>query len=711
MPYDKANANNASRPLKPTLTSNRAVKSPVTPRLAAVATPPLTRKSTQSDLAGSATKTPSREQLSTPIQAFLSNNVTPRSSSRKSRVESAQSTPDGTPTTGRPKSVVNATYGTRNGLGQGGGGYSFNNTTQTRPRSVIGGHGVGNSPLARSSAVIHTGPPVNEAQLEGDFDAKFFRANDARSPELVPAQKKAPTFFYANGQQEESSLRPASAPSPPLSAVSTRSGKSQFFRANGAEIDDIPSLPSPPLIAPSPKPLQIETLHRAPAFFRPASSESIHLSYRKGASQVIKPVNRANAIPLLSPTSFQTSSGHRRSGSAETPASQPPSISHNRTSSLSSIESLPPSRKSSLAGIETTAHPIPSPLAANCHTSNRSGSSTPSQRGSSASANAATQDPPSLPAQASQHSHLHPTSTPHSPTKPNASFLELAANARRERKVLDLEISNSSLLAINRQLEREVRKQKAELRRFRRLTRAGRLSSLSILDVGPDGGGEGEGDLSEFDEGGELVGDHDGSGGEEEDEEEEEEEEEEDSTDDSAILSPDALTERDGRMLAKDSKRLQLDLRRHRELLVDSQKMNQALKRCMAWTEEMIKEGKKALEYRVRVDEVKLGGRVLERETVGEEEENGEGEEQYRLVSTWSPTSLPNLEATKDGILGLGMVKSGSWQNEELGHGVERPENDLAGTIADMPVCGTDLEADAGNGSGKVLEIHGVPDY
>src|SRR6266480_4477454 len=147
MPYDKAGTNNANRPLKPTLASNRTVKSPVTPKLAAAATPTLSRKSTQSDLAGSASTTTSREQFSTPVQAFLSSNVTPRSSSRKSRVESAQSTPDsGTPTTGRSQSA-NTTHGVRNGLGHGGGGYSFNGTMQTRPKSVVGGHGAGNSPL------------------------------------------------------------------------------------------------------------------------------------------------------------------------------------------------------------------------------------------------------------------------------------------------------------------------------------------------------------------------------------------------------------------------------------------------------------------------------------------------------------------------------------------------------------------------------------
>lgn len=61
------------------------------------------------------------------------------------------------------------------------------------------------------------------------------------------------------------------------------------------------------------------------------------------------------------------------------------------------------------------------------------------------------------------------------PLSPSKSVSELAADARRERKVLDLEISNSSLLAINSSLEREVRRQKAELKRFRRLSRAGKF--------------------------------------------------------------------------------------------------------------------------------------------------------------------------------------------------------------------------------------------
>lgn len=704
MPFDTANNNNnnAGRPLKPVLATRRNVKSPVTPRLAASATPPLTRKPTHSDLASAIRKCSSREQLSTPVQAFLNNNVTPRSSSRKSRVDSAQSTPDGgTPTIARPNSAASSTQAPRNGA------YPFNNASQARPKSVVGSQSASNSPLIRSSAFVNTGIQSPELPPGSDLDSKFFRANDARSPELAPIQKKGPTFFYANGQQEDEGGRPAAAPSPPLSAVSARSGRNHFFRANGGEIDDIPPLPSPPLVAPSPKPLPVETLQRAPAFFRPPSSESIHLSYRKGASQVIKPSNRANALPLLSPANFQPQSANDRSGSTDALDSQQNKKPHDRTSSLSSIDSLPSSRKSSIAAAENASYFGLSPLVTNSHLASGSGSSTP-QRGGSAPASAIIPDPatitsapqhrasnnsspddctkPALSLQPRSRNTSASISVPQSPTRPNSSgpqslqqLSELAANARRERKVLDLEISNSSLLAINRQLEREVRKQKAELRRFRRLTRAGRLSSLSILnsqtaegDENNDGGDEGASD---------------GAADEDEDLSLEDENfsEDEDSTDDSA-LSSSALAVRDEKKLAKDSKRLQIDLSRHRELLIDSQKMNQALRRCLAWTEDLIKDGKKALEYRVRVDEVQLGGRVLERENVGGGEA-GESED-HRLVSAWSPTSMPHLEASRDGILGLGIMRTGSWQSETL----TSPEEQLEDTIADLPVCGAEDE-------------------
>ncbi len=190
---------------------------------------------------------------------------------------------------------------------------------------------------------------------------------------------------------------------------------------------------------------------------------------------------------------------------------------------------------------------------------------------------------------------------------------ELAASARRERKVLDLEISNSSLMAINRTLERKMRKQNAELRRFRRLSRSGRLSlattgtttsslgfsrsrplSLSGVDELPEPSSDQPNDDGDGDDHSILSPSSDDSL---------------DDVDDS--LSPGAMAESDARHRDKDEKRLQVDLAKHQRLLVDSHKLNESLKRCLGWTEELINEGKKALDFRVRVSDIEFGGRVL----------------------------------------------------------------------------------------------------
>ena len=187
---------------------------------------------------------------------------------------------------------------------------------------------------------------------------------------------------------------------------------------------------------------------------------------------------------------------------------------------------------------------------------------------------------------------------------------ELAAEARRERKVMDLEITNSSLSAINRTLEREMRKQKAELQRYRRLSRSGRLSIIpgstkpkklrqSLLSA-----------LSELgEEDDDMVEDDENSDDEEDVEEDEEEGLDEDENEEE--LSPAAQAVSDAKHKKRDEERLALDLSKHQQLLVDSQKMNQSLKKCLGWTEELIKDGKKALAYNVNAADVKLGGRIL----------------------------------------------------------------------------------------------------
>ena len=80
---------------------------------------------------------------------------------------------------------------------------------------------------------------------------------------------------------------------------------------------------------------------------------------------------------------------------------------------------------------------------------------------------------------------------------------------------------------------------------------------------------------------------------------------------DDAALSPNSRAEHNSRQRARDERRLILDLTKHQQLLIDSQKMSQSIKRCLGCTEELIREGTRALEYKVKVSEVKLGGRVL----------------------------------------------------------------------------------------------------
>lgn len=194
-----------------------------------------------------------------------------------------------------------------------------------------------------------------------------------------------------------------------------------------------------------------------------------------------------------------------------------------------------------------------------------------------------------------------------SPVKENPPKDDAAATARTERKIMDLEISNSSLLAINRTLEREMRKQNAELRRFRRLSRSGRLSvAPSTRSVS----GTSLAVMSELDEGSERssvrspdeLSDFSDS----------------ESAADDGVMSPDSLADHDARHQARDEKRFFVDLAKHQELLADSQRMNQSLKRCLGWTEELISEAKKALEYNVHVNDVQLGGRVLSPEELNE---------------------------------------------------------------------------------------------
>ncbi|CCX30048.1 hypothetical protein FPQ18DRAFT_382103 [Pyronema domesticum] len=181
-----------------------------------------------------------------------------------------------------------------------------------------------------------------------------------------------------------------------------------------------------------------------------------------------------------------------------------------------------------------------------------------------------------------------------------------AANSRRERKVMDLEISNASLLAINKTLEREMRKQSAELRRYKRLARTGTLASISKTDLKTKSGID-----SAIDTEAATIeeGSSDYSLDSEPSTDTETEKLSEEASSNSDVSGDESANDEKHR--AADEKRLAADLSKHQALLDASTKMNKSLHCCLLVTDQLIKEGKKALEYSVKPSDVRIGGRVL----------------------------------------------------------------------------------------------------
>lgn len=432
----------------------------------------------------------------------------------------------------------------------------------------------------------------------------FFRADQVTKPQAETQRrplikKKSSTFFYANGH-EDMKRKPAS---------SATSSVSRNTSPDPSAIYDTrtPHLPIPhssndtntahPLLSPSLtslssiSPYFASQLVNAPTFPSPSPpKENIHLSYRKGVSQIIgrtaSPLPERSPLPVPGQTQRKTSLG--------TTLGKPPARSgHAKSSSLSSIDigsPEPPRGQQSQLPSPSVAAKSPAPPNHPAHAHPPNHYQPPPARFT---------DSPAL---------LPPTEEPlQSPVK---QVPDLAAEARRERKVLDLEISNSSLLAINKSLEREIRKQKAELKRFRRLSRAGQFNVTAIDRAATD-------HMATLREEADDLPDLDGHVGRpsspfmSEPADDFSEEDDVDSANSSAHpLSPGAQAEEDAKHRVDDEERLRLDLNKHRELLLDTQRMNKSLQRCLTWTEDLIQHGKKALEYQVPSD-VKLGGRIL----------------------------------------------------------------------------------------------------
>lgn len=549
------------------------------------------------------------EDVATPVKAFLSSNITPRSGSRKARVESASSTPNGTPngtlSNSRPVSSIERRAKTpENAQATSGLGLRISNAgRRSRASSVISdgpGSSISSRPplLEQKHSVTRTispesspmfvyandvksslpswptaGRSLSKGQLPGhgqsnDGDVSNGRTSSMSNSPTVDEQR--PKFFYANDPPNDSK-----SPPPRLSnSVSTHRPQLQtIYSAHTAS--------SPPRAA---SPLKEEFLPRKSSVNKPSPRRHTRLVSNGGTE--IKPSETTSGITNIA-----------RRSSTNSPRQSPRQARVSPHSRSSSVQSAGPSprRRSSVALSDR------SPIAAE---RNRTTSIVGSNGALPHSVNppSVTQELPStqLPAQ------------PQSPTRPSTTgqskidqMNELAANARRERKVLDLEISNSSLLAINRTLEREMRKQNAELRRYRRLSRSGRLSvapksrsASGKMSLMSESAGDSADETSSLDSDNEKNGHEDNLS--------------DISSPSAASSRPSSPTSRAGRTRFQDPKRPELNLATHRALLLDDQKLNQSIKRCLAQTESLIASGKTALEYQARAPTPEnLGARVL----------------------------------------------------------------------------------------------------
>ncbi|PTB68795.1 hypothetical protein BBK36DRAFT_1112037 [Trichoderma citrinoviride] len=627
------------KPRQPQLSAGAArgmTRTPLTPKVAVKGPPATTPLARKSSSVLSAQSSPRGESAGAPPASYLSHTSTPRSGARQTRAESTVST-----------SSTNLDK-----MSDGG--------WDTRSN-----RGLGVSPLARSDSLSSrrsvNGPSSNSP---GD-DSKFFYASSvkpaAQAPPPRPASvvhtKSTPTFFYASDAASKRVTSPPAYPSSSThSLASAQEGvATKFFYANGApDVEarlSARSSGSGSTISSSSRATRANTSNSSAVgssttqiYSRPASPSKNLTHPTLPQQQHAQPTLRASA---MSPTSPIRASAHQAPKLAATTAQankrrvsieQPLRLKqgHGRAGSVVSVEggaavpkiasptSVPPTIHAPdmtppllSPGLAQLAQPMT--MASILQMADEMDDEDEDDEGDGSEGEG----------EDGEDGNSDDSETDSISRKRNSQNSEpldhLVLSARRERKVQDLEITNASLEAINRTLERQLRKQSAELRRFRRLSRAGRLGSAASGQGGasltvPDAAGS----LTDVSEREEDAAKQDGELEEDEDDEDEEDEEDEDSLVDSELshgntaADPNSTTSQSkaespgDKRRKRDERRLQLDLTRHQELLLDSQKMNQSLKKCLDWTEVLIKEGQKALAYQVRISDVDaMPGRVL----------------------------------------------------------------------------------------------------
>ena len=624
---DRANTKPSSKPITPALSTHfRAIKSPITPKLAASSeSSPVI--SPRRDALVRGLTFPREQTTASP----LNGNVTPRSGARVSRngTESPSFTPTA-PTAGTRNRSASTNEGGKNSpagtsaVGLGVSGSTLPTTSTTRPKSVA---------IAGSIPTLPEHTITAFDRREESISPQFFRAGNNKS--VVSAQQsrpklpaKAATFYHASASSPKATTvktaERANSVGSPLEA------KEKFFHASDAPPSKnlLAKKKSTASLVSSQKPL--ETRHRAKSIVRPTSplksqSNALELSTSPGLL--------THSSATIANRTDRRQSGGSNVSSFQLPRQTTTDISgsarcqsEESASTYDILQSTRPNLPAQADTVTLSPEVLPalSPTSRTLRNSNVLSTSEIDgydyrtiQSPTEPQSPYALGIPPQAPV-SPLSSHLSSNSQP--------SQIERATNARRERKVLDLEISNSSLLAINKTLERELRKQSTELRRFRRLSRSGRLSILPVaaLPLRSVSGMSALTTLSEDEA--ELDQDVDDliDGLIDYDQDSASDSSSEPGNDNMDILSSTSSTlspmVRTARKRRRDEKRLMFDLNRHQQLLLESQKLSQSIRRCLGWSEEMIADGRKALAYKVAVGDVKLGGRILQHDDVESED-------------------------------------------------------------------------------------------
>ncbi|KAL8846029.1 MAG: hypothetical protein Q9221_008860 [Calogaya cf. arnoldii] len=595
-PNGTSNARTSTPPSAPRWTG-KAINAPPNLRSPlSSATPTLRRdpKGTKQPTNQNASAGDSKQDANTPVKSFLSSNITPRSGSRKTRVESTSSTPRSTPertlATPRPVSMIEGRHWpsgeTYKGSTSGtGGAYTLR---PERARSVV-------SDLQYTTRTSPAGSTQEEESgtASPDNPPKFFHANDAKPRLQTKPQSQSPRLQPKSAGIQH--INDANKNDMSALTASPESGGEhpKFFYA-----DRMPEATTPP-----PRFANGIVSARPPL-------QTIFSSYQTPSSPVPRPPSplKEEILPISRKSSLSKPSPRRHTrlvsnGSSDIKA--PDGLVKGQTgpSRRSSIND-PSRRKSQPQSPHTASFGF-----ARSRRASLAMSDAGQDFGSSIPQEFLAAEPP--PSEVPATTFPEPV-RPQSPSKPTPGqskldhLNELAANARRERKVLDLEISNSSLLAINHTLETEMRKQKAELRQFRRLRSSGRFPSstlrassrLSMASMNDERSPTSSADEDELDD------DRfsNASSGTSDDT----------SFPDSTSLSPTLRNSSIPVAKKRRTRSFKVDLAGQRVLLLDSQRLNQALKRCLGRTDELIADGKKALDYMVDTgDATNLGPRVL----------------------------------------------------------------------------------------------------